>query len=87
MLKTDINKNQTLSSSFRLEAERQGNYIKMFVSGIIGISDYTCEEITLVSHSGRVNVKGKNMRISIFESNTVELCGKITGVEFVYGKN
>lgn len=87
MPKSDININQALSSSFRLEAERQGNNLKMYISGIIGISDYTEEEIMLVSHGGRLNIKGKNIRLTVFESNTVEIIGKITGVEFLYGKN
>lgn len=87
MLKSATNINHPLSSSFRLEAERQGGNLRIYVSGIIGISDYSDEEIMLVSHGSRVNIKGKNIRVTVFESNTVEIIGKIIGVDFVYGKN
>ena len=73
-------------SSFHIEADRTAKGMKMFVSGIIGIGDYTEESLLLKSHGGRVEILGKRLKICVFESKTVEISGKITGVSFVYGK-
>ena len=74
-------------SSFHLEADRSNHGMSIMLSGIIGISDFYDDFILLKSHGGRIRVSGKNLFIAVYENNTVEIQGKVEGIEFKYGKN
>ena len=73
-------------SEFHIEADRCSAGLCMYVSGVVGISELSDEAVLLKSHGGRVSVKGKRIKICVFENNTVEVKGKIEEVSFVYGK-
>lgn len=73
-------------SAFHLEADRCTEGIKMFVSGVIGIGGYSAEEILLRSHACRLRLWGKRLKICVYENNTVEVRGRLEGIEFIYGK-
>lgn len=73
-------------STFHLEADRCSVGMCAVVSGVVGISELSEEAVLLKSHGGRISIKGKRLRICIFENNTVEVKGKIEEVGFVYGK-
>jgi hypothetical protein len=73
-------------STFHLEADRCSSGMCTFISCVVGISELSEEAVLLKSHSGRISIKGKRLRICIFENNTVEVKGKIEEVGFVYGK-
>ena len=64
------------SISFHLEAERCAKGMSMLVSGIIGVSDFSDDNIILLSHGGRVSVSGKRLALNIYENNTAEIVGK-----------
>lgn len=74
-------------SSFHLEANRNGGGMSLVLSGIIGVSDFSDELITLLSHGGRILVYGSKLFISLYENNSVEIEGKVSGITFNYGKN
>lgn len=74
-------------SSFHLEANRSTKGMAIVLSGIIGVSDFSNEEVILLSHSGRILVRGKKLFINVFENNAVEIVGKVEGVFFNYGNN
>lgn len=74
-------------SSFHLECDRCSQGMRMFVSGIVGIGEYSEESILLKSHGCRMMIQGKKMKICVYENNTVEVVGKILVMEFLYGKN
>lgn len=81
--------NEILSalSSFHLEANRHGGGMSLVLSGVIGVSDFTDEVITLLSHRGRVCVKGSKLFISLYENHCIEIEGRINEITFNYGKN
>ncbi len=58
----------------------------MTVSGVISLTDVSDSRISLALHSGRISVVGSALLISVFESRTVEISGRIEGVELLYGK-
>ena len=74
-------------SGFFLEARRcaRGMYIE--IGSIVNISNFTDNEITLKTHSGKINIRGARLSIIIFEFNTVRITGRIEEVGFSYGKN
>ena len=74
-------------SAFRLEANRGTMGMSILLSGIVGVSDFSDEKITLVSHGGRIIIQGKKLFISVYEANSVEIVGKVMEIIFKYGKN
>ncbi len=84
-------KNQTESltgfSSFHLEADRSPRGMQIFITGIVGIGDYSDEELELKSHGGRIKISGKRLKLCLLENSTVEIKGKVEGVVFSYGKS
>lgn len=70
-----------------LEAYRSSAGLTLFVSGVIGIGDFTQEYVLLRSHGGRVEISGKRMSVHVYENKTVEIIGKIERIGFGYGKD
>lgn len=76
-----------LLSKFHLEADRTARGMSMFISGVIGVSEFSGEKIELLSHTGRIFIEGARLSLSVYENGTVEIRGKVLAVRFGYGKN
>ena len=74
-------------SSCHLEADRSRGGLSLIMSGIIGVSDFSDEEISLLSHGGRIHVKGERLFICVYEANTIEITGRVREIVFGYGRN
>ena len=74
-------------SPFHLELDKRGKRVRCTVSGIISVSDLLDNLVILVTHSGRVMIRGEGIVMSVYNDRIVELSGIISGVEFLYGKN
>ena len=72
---------------FHIEGDRIVSGILLRCTGIMGVDEYSKEEILLKSHRGRMLVKGNNISLAVFEQNTIELSGKIEELKFIYGKS
>ena len=85
-----ISKIENITSSlgkFHLEANRSTRGMNVTISGVIGVSSFSDNEIILKSHSGRIKVDGRILEIKVYESGTAEICGKVENIGFLYGKN
>ncbi len=80
-------KNTSISSSFHLEADRSIRGMAIILSGIIGISDFSEEQIILNSHGGRILINGRGLFICVYEGGSVEISGRVEEIAFKYGKN
>ncbi len=74
-------------SSFRIEASRSSSGMAVFVSGIIGVENFSDTNIVLMSHGGRVSLSGQRLSLGLYENNTVEISGRVEEMCFKYGKN
>lgn len=74
-------------SSFHMEANRCPSGLSLILSGIIGISDFSDEFIYLKGHGGRITVRGKRLFINVYENESVEIVGRVEGIDFKYGRN
>lgn len=83
----DSNCGAGILSTFRMEANRSTKGLSILLSGIIGVSEFSDEMITLLSHGGRIIIQGKKLFISVYESGSVEIVGKVMEIVFKYGKN
>ena len=77
----------TLSPRMHIEMVKNKRGAVLVTSGIINVADFSKERILLVSHAGRVEVLGRELGLSVLMKGTVELFGKIEGVNFSYVKN
>ena len=64
-----------------LEIRRRKAISTVALTGIIAVEELSPEKITVATHSGRITVKGARLLLSVFEGRTIEISGKILGVE------
>ena len=74
------------SSPLNLEIKKSSRGAVLVASGIMSIGELEDNKITLLSHSGRLVLKGDSLGISLLDNKIVEVFGKITEVELSYGK-
>ena len=74
-------------SAFHIEADRSPSGLTVRVGGIIAITDYSEERVSLKGHSGRLTVLGERLRMTVYEDKTVEILGRVEAMEMKYGKN
>ena len=58
----------------------------IYLSGVISLDELLDTRITAVTHSGRVFIEGERMSVSALEGRGLSVEGRITGVNFGYGK-
>ena len=74
------------SDPLNLEIKKSSRGAVLVASGIMSIGELSDDKITLLSHSGRLVLKGDALGISLLDNKIVEVFGKITEVELSYGK-
>lgn len=70
-----------LFPSFRIEADGRGKYMRILISGVLGISELSEEEIKLTTRRESLKIGGKRLSVSIFEGNSVEIYGEVERIE------
>ena len=73
-------------SSMTLEMKKTSRGAVMVISDVMSVGEYTDETIELLSHSGRMNIAGESLRISVLEGRVIEIYGRITEARMSYGK-
>ena len=72
---------------FHLELMKDKKTYPCVVCGVILVSLLTEKEILLSTHGGRLRIFGDKLSLSTFSERSVEVRGRIEGVEILYGKN
>jgi hypothetical protein len=57
------------------------------VTGVVSIGELSDRFISLATHSGRVGVRGTALTLTAFANRTVEVKGRVEGVDLGYGGN
>lgn len=73
-------------SSFHMEIKKSSHGAVAVITGVMSVSEYTDSSIELCSHSGRMNLCGESLGISVLEGRIIEIYGRITEVRLSYGK-
>ncbi len=76
----------TALSGFHIEATRTPVGIKVTVGGVVGIKDFSEEQVTLGAHSGKIIINGKMLRLTVYEGGVVDIVGRVEGIGLEYGK-
>lgn len=74
------------SSSLKLDMKKSSRGAVTVISGVMSIDGMNENEVTLVSHSGRVTLLGDSLGVTVLENRTVEIYGIIREVRMTYGK-
>lgn len=74
---SDNNVKQRLIPSFHIEADGGGGYLSVLVNGVIGIAEYSYEEVKLITKRESLKIMGESLEIVVFERKIVEIRGKI----------
>ena len=77
---------QAAVGGFYLSCERAVGGLSLLVGGVIGVSELEDGRTELLSHSGRIRVRGKGLSLTVFENKSIEIKGRIEGIDFAYGK-
>ena len=73
-------------SAFHIEMKKSSRGAVAVISGVMSVGEYTEECIEILSHSGRVHLRGTSLTISVLEGRVIEVYGVITEVRLGYGK-
>lgn len=73
--------------SFRIEADGRGKYMRVLMSGVVGICELSCENIKLLTRRESLKISGRRLSVSIFEGNTVEISGEVESIGKGSAKN
>lgn len=84
---SDNKRSSSSPPKFHLELERRGGACAVAIDGVVGVCEFSEVSVLLVCHGGRVRINGEKLAILTFENRTVEVIGKVLGVELSYGKN
>ena len=71
------------SGGFHAEIDASGRGLSLSVAGVYSIMDFSEEKVILKVKRGRITVLGGELEIAVYENKTVEITGKITGVNFI----
>ena len=70
-----------------IEIKKGARSSTLAVVGVISISELSSEEISLITHRGRISVRGSSLVLIIYDSGIAEVEGRIEGVELGYGRD
>ena len=70
-----------------VELRKSDGGATVFISGVVSIGELSERFISLATHSGRVGVHGDALSLTAFANKTVEVKGKIEGVDLGYAGN
>ncbi|MBE6537012.1 MAG: hypothetical protein E7673_03560 [Ruminococcaceae bacterium] len=68
--------------AFHLELDGRGKQLSILISGIRGINAFSEREILVSTKKEEISVKGEGMEISLLESKSVRIYGRISGIFF-----
>ena len=74
-------------SEFHLELDKTVLGLSLSITGVEGISAFSDTEIIVSLSSFSLRIVGKGLYMSVFEEKCVEILGKISGVNILYGKS
>ena len=76
-----------LFGSLSCEVRKDKHRCAIVVTGVVKIASFSDEKVELISHGGRFAVSGEGLSMTVFEDKSVEIFGRISGVELGYAKN
>ena len=67
---------------YKLEISKKGKGTVMAVSGTISVEEVTPQLVRLVTHSGRIAVRGERIYVNLLEDRISEIIGSVEEIRF-----
>ena len=77
----------SMLSNFHVEIDKSAGGYSVVASGVSRVLELSSELVRLRCRKALVAVRGRNLSLSLYENKTVEISGKIEGLEFDSAKN
>ena len=77
---------QEIIPGFRLEADGRGKSISLVISGARGVEELSEKTISVATPKEAIRIEGDALAVSVFESGSIGICGKIDTVSFAERK-
>ena len=74
-------------SPFHIEIDRTARGVSLSCSGVKGITEFSDSVIRLKLSSFSLEIKGKKLYMTVFEGKCVEIIGRFSEVNFIYGES
>ena len=72
-----------MPSDFYVEIKKAFKEMSVNVYGVISIIELNDDSCLFKVRGGRIAVRGKNLSVSVFENNVLEVSGRIEGVDML----
>ena len=73
-------------SPFHIAVDRAVGGFALCVCGVTAVSEFSEGCVILELSFSGLKISGAELDLTVYEQNTVEIIGKITGLEFFYDK-
>ena len=82
--KTPIrNLKKKIAPSYHIEADGCGSCASVIIAGVVGIVEYSSEEIRVMTCRECIKICGFALELSVFERKNVEIMGGISSFEIL----
>ena len=77
---------QSIVPPFHAEIDGGARRMSFLLSGVNSIRDFSSSAVLLRCKGVLVEIKGESLSLAVYENKTVEIIGKIYGMELSYDK-
>jgi hypothetical protein len=75
------------SGSLDIEIKKGQRDASCAVMGVVSVCELSSETVVLLTHRGRISVRGSSLVLIIYDSGIAEVEGRIEGVDLGYGRS
>ena len=68
---------------FHMEADKLPWGVSVSIMGVLSIVDFNESSAIMKMRRGKIKVIGSSLSVAVYENRTVEICGKVSSVEFL----
>ena len=76
----------SMISDFHIDIDRVSDNISVSVCGTRGVREFSDSQVFLNVSGGGICINGISLTMCVYENSTIEVIGKIQGLEFIYDK-
>jgi len=82
LFRTEVRGAERIIPTYHIEADGRGKNLFLTVSGVTGVKEFSPNDVLVVTKRDEIRVKGELLEISVFESGSIGIGGKVESVSF-----
>ena len=72
-----------INPTYQIEADGCGSIASVLISGVVGIVEYSSEEVRLLLSRESIKISGFSLEIAVYERKSVEIMGEVSSLEII----